>query len=281
MLTSFVSVVLTALVPFAVYPSASMNMFSINAAFTANGHTVYITKSQPGWKHLAIYYSQLEQGRWSMPRPAWFSGGEYRDTDPAVSPDGQTVVFASTRPPLGSQPYRYALYKAYVDGPKRGTVEPLPFKGFAALLYPSIAQDGTLFFLGVTEKTAHIYAAAFQHDTYGVPERVVLPDEAAGVMETDATIARDKRFIVFSSNRPDAVGRRDLYVSFNEDGTWCRPIRLPEPVNSKANEIATGLAPDDNMLYFASDREGSLRTYSAPIGPWLASAHAAQNCEGQ
>lgn len=53
------------------------------------------------------------------------------------------------------------------------------------------------------------------------------------------------------------LGSGDLFISFrNSSGNFEKPIRLPEVINSKYNEIAASLSADGNEIYFASDRPG-------------------------
>ncbi len=238
--------------------------YTINAAFSPDGTTVYYSKSQPGWNGLTIFESHRTGDSWSAPEVAPFSG-IYRDTDPAVTPDGDAVIFASTRPPKGSAPYNYALFIAYIKGPKKGTVEPLPdtVNSEGSEVYPSIARDGTLYFLGGTGRTSHIYRAALKGGTYQTPQPIAFPGDGPATLSTDPTISADQRFIVFSGLRPDTKGGRDLYVSFRNNDTWCAPIHIDAPVNGGSPAIATGLSPDGRTLFFASGRSDLVQPRAA------------------
>lgn len=49
----------------------------------------------------------------------------------------------------------------------------------------------------------------------------------------------------------------DLYLGTYNKGEYTTPFTLPAPnINSKANEIAASITTNDDILYFASDREG-------------------------
>ena len=66
----------------------------------------------------------------------------------------------------------------------------------------------------------------------------------------------------------------DLYMSSPKDGVYGPPEKLPEPVNTKANEAGPFIAPDGSYLLFQSNRPGSLGimdlyvAYRAENGGW-------------
>jgi len=255
-------------------PMSADSSTTINAAFTPDGQTVFFSKAAPGWSGLTIFESHREGSGWSEPTVAPFSG-RYRDTDPAVTPDGTSVIFASERPPLGKPPFTYALYQAFIRGPKAGTVTPLPgaVNDGETRLYPTIASDQTLYFTGIVGTTSRIFRSQWGGEAYRAPEPVALPGDAATVNDLDASIDGDQRFLVFASNRPDSLGRTNLYVAFRVNQRWCAPVHLPEPINSTSAEIATGLSRDGRTLFFTSSRSDIVQPTATPLD---ASAFRAQ-----
>ena len=63
--------------------------------FTPDGKTVYFFRSNGADYDLMV--SRFNGKRWSEPQIAPFSG-QWRDLEPALSPDGSFMVFASGRP---------------------------------------------------------------------------------------------------------------------------------------------------------------------------------------
>ncbi len=62
------------------------------------GDALWFNKADRGYRVQVIMESTKGgDGRWQAPRVAEFSG-QYRDIDPAMSPDGHYLVFASNRP---------------------------------------------------------------------------------------------------------------------------------------------------------------------------------------
>src|SRR5215468_1636658 len=66
-------------------------------AFTPDGKTLYFTRRVNRRDSEFIYASRLENGKWSSPELAPFSG-KYFDKEPFVTPDGKKIFFASLRP---------------------------------------------------------------------------------------------------------------------------------------------------------------------------------------
>ena len=75
-------------------------------------------------------------------------------------------------------------------------------------------------------------------------------------------ISPDGQFLFFTGcNRPDGLGRCDVYVSKKEGKEWSKPINLGFPINTKGWESQPSLSSDGNTLYFVSDRSGGFGSY--------------------
>jgi Tol biopolymer transport system component len=286
-------------------PQESDSSTTINAAFSPDGRVVYFSKSEPGWTGLTIFETHREGDAWSSPEVAPFSG-IYRDTDPAVTPDGKTVIFASMRDAEGKPAKNFSLFRINLDSKDMTAATPLgaAINDGSSVLYPSVAQDGTLYFVRTSGKTARIVRSELRNGEYSSTEVQEIPGDSDTVFDSDPTIAPDQNFIVFTSNRTDSLGSNDLYLSFRHEQKWCAPIHFEAPVNSAGPELATGLSRDGRTLYFASARSsvkqprakkattadfraelsdyenGTMRMYQADLGAWLdAHRNEAQFCK--
>lgn len=87
------------------------------------------------------------------------------------------------------------------------------------------------------------------------------PPFAGDGVEADPFFTNEGRTLYFISTRStDGVHRSDLdiwRVDRAADGQWGKPVRLPEPVNSTAQEWFPRPGPD-GWLYFGSGRPGGL-----------------------
>lgn len=81
------------------------------------------------------------------------------------------------------------------------------------------------------------------------------------------TITADGRHLYFAAcNRPDVVGRCDIYYSLREGGQWTRPVNPGRPLNSTAWDSQPSISADGSVIYFTSSREGSI----GPMDIWKA-----------
>jgi Tol biopolymer transport system component len=198
-----------------------------------------------------------ERGRWLAPAVLPFSG-QYNDADPALSPDGKILYFASSRPlSAGAQEKDWDIWA--VDRTASGWGQPsrlnAPVNSQAMEVYPSIAGNGTLYFSSsrlVGTKAGGIFravpAAGLYPNVEVFDERIV--SEYGG---GDVFIAPDERTIIFSSSRAGGYGNSDLYVSFRSvDGAWTAPQNLGPTINSPYQEYCPSLSPDGKYFFFSS-----------------------------
>lgn len=231
---------------------------------TPGGHTIYFNKADRGYRYQVIMEaSKGADGQWLAPRVAAFSG-QYRDIDPALSPDGKHLVFASNRPlqaggarrtdldlwrvdrlPDGrwGEP-RHLGHRVNSDGPESNT---------------SIASDGTLYFSvsgrkGVLGQRDLMRARATRQG-YADPEPLPAPINSAAD-ESNHWIAPDQSYLLFLSNRPGGIGENDLYISFREGERWRAPRNLGGPINRPgASGVFTPfVSANGRTLYFAERR---------------------------
>ena len=75
-------------------------------------------------------------------------------------------------------------------------------------------------------------------------------------------LSPDGQFLFFTGcNRPDGLGRCDIYVSQKEGEGWSKPVNLGFPINTKGWESQPSLSADGKTLYFVSDRRGGFGSY--------------------
>ncbi len=73
------------------------------------------------------------------------------------------------------------------------------------------------------------------------------------------TITADGRHLYFTAcNRPDGVGRCDIYYAQRSGSQWTTPVNLGRPVNSTSWDSQPSVSPDGKALYFASARAGNI-----------------------
>ncbi|MCB0430293.1 MAG: DUF2914 domain-containing protein [Flavobacteriales bacterium] len=80
--------------------------------------------------------------------------------------------------------------------------------------------------------------------------------------ETHISMNAARNLIVFSSDRPGGQGGKDLYSArLQPDGSWGEVTNLGPTINTKDDEDAPFIHPDDHMLYFSSTGHNSMGGY--------------------
>lgn len=76
------------------------------------------------------------------------------------------------------------------------------------------------------------------------------------------SISADGRYLFFTGcNRPDGLGRCDIYVARKQGDDWGKPFDLNPPVNTPGWESQPAISADGRTLYFVSNRKGGYGGY--------------------
>lgn len=206
-------------------------------------------------KWIDFHKTMLRVGdRWTAPEKSQFG------STPIFSPDGKRLYFGSTKE--GDDPYYAEKHGNGWSEPKMvNIVSRFPEVRFA--YFPSIASNGTLYFMGYLEGqwiNLGIYRAELINGNYAKPE--LLPqgiNSLNGVRNWTPYIAPDESYLIFCSTRGlPASDQGDLYISFRQtDGIWTDPVSLGEPINSNELERFPAVSPDGKYLFFTRDTPGN------------------------
>jgi Tol biopolymer transport system component len=247
----------------------STGLQETSVALTPDGRTLYFMRSDAAESDDTILMSQRHGDRWSTPVVASFSG-EWHDSEPTISPDGQRLYFVSNRPATpGAAPEMAEIGGNHFPGTNLWYVErqrrggwgkPVHVDGAlndGAMIYnPSVASSGNIYFSAHRDDSgAHyqIYVARRTGDSFAVPQRVDLGDIKLNRM--DPAVDAQERFLLFAGNEGDSLGSADIYIAFRQaDGRWSKPEHLGGEVNSRMLENAPSLGRSFGELYVSSSR---------------------------
>lgn len=250
----------------------STGLQETSAALTPDGHTLYFMRSDFAEADDTIMVSQRSGNGWSMPQVAAFSG-QWHDSEPTLSPDGQRLYFVSNRPlRAGGAPPTAEMGGQRFPGTNLWVVErqaagrwgaPIHVDGAlndGAMIYnPSVAANGDIYFSAHrtdSGKAYQIYVA--RNHGHAAPERLPLGDLAHNRM--DPAVDPAGRFLLYAGNEGDALGSADIYIVFRQpDGGWGKPEHLGGDVNSRVLENAPSLGPAFGELYVSSARRDEVR----------------------
>jgi outer membrane protein OmpA-like peptidoglycan-associated protein/Tol biopolymer transport system component len=146
---------------------------------------------------------------------------EYYDAAPTVSPDGKTLYFVSKR---------------------KGSVE---------------NSDGTTQDFWAARKNDRL-DTIFQKPYNIDPTSLWGKELGVNTVRNEgaASLSGDKQTLYFTGcNRPDGLGRCDIYKTTIEGDKWGKPINL-RAVNTKHEDTQPSITVDGKRLYFASTRPG-------------------------
>lgn len=240
-----------------------------SVAMSRDGNTLYFMRSDFGEKDDTIMVSRRHDGHWSSPQVASFSG-EWHDSEPTLSPDGQRLYFVSNRPlhsggasvtvQMAGQTFAGTNLWYVQRQPDGHWSKPLHVDGAlndGNMIYnPSVAANGDIYFSAHRQDSGNgyqIYVARRAANGYAAPERVALGDIKHGRM--DPAVDPQQRFLIYAGNEGDSLGRADLYIAFRQaDGSWGKPQHLAGDVNSAALENAPSLGPRFGELFVSSNR---------------------------
>lgn len=76
------------------------------------------------------------------------------------------------------------------------------------------------------------------------------------------SISQDGKYLFFTGcNRPDGLGRCDIYIAQKKGDDWSKPFDLSPPVNTTGWESQPSISADGKTLYFVSNRKGGYGGY--------------------
>jgi Tol biopolymer transport system component len=229
----------------------------LGGTITADGQTLYFEKSAPPHYLYVLYESRLLGGRWTTPSVLPFSG-VYKDTDPVLSPDGETLFFASDRPVGGVDRHHFYIWAA--KRAKSGWSEPVLLEGPVNdgfnQVFCSIASSGNLYFAS-SRKTGHydIFRSRLLNGRYQPAEDMGPAFNGPLIDSFEALVSPDETFLLIGSfGREDSYGSSDLYISYNEGGHWTAPKNLGPVINTAARDYSPRISGDGKWLLYTSER---------------------------
>jgi outer membrane protein OmpA-like peptidoglycan-associated protein/tetratricopeptide (TPR) repeat protein len=123
-----------------------------------------------------------------------------------------------------------------------------------------ISPDGEnmLIFISGLNNTGNLYS--IQRTMKGWSNPVTLGSQInSGYLESTASITPDGNTIYFASNRPGGYGGMDIYkIEKEKNGNWGHPKNLGSTINTKYDEDAPFIHPDQKTLFFTSNGHNTM-----------------------
>lgn len=236
-------------------------------AFTPDRQTIYWHVNEiPGPPGSDALYTIMTATRtasgWSQPDVASFSGiGNFADSDPVVSLDGQSLVFSSNRPGTAGA---YPLNDLWiVHRTADGWGEPVNLGSNVNSpgneLYASLDAAGNLYFASDRDRGQwDIYRSARRADGSYAPAQSIGPGvDHSHLWEFNPQISPDGRSLLYATvGRQDGLGDVDIYLSrIERNGKLGNPVNVGSCVNSAGTEFHPTMLWERNELYFVRVNE--------------------------
>ena len=232
-------------------------------AFMPDGKTLYFLKNDPSFNHWTIVVSHEQNGKWSTPEVAPFSG-RFSDADPFITLDGQRFFFISTRPVNGKPKEDTDIWmlKKSGDGAAANMQWSAPehidaVNSDTNEWFPTVSNNGNLYFGSERpggKGKCDLNVSRLVDGKYQTPENLGEPINTAA-NEVEPFIAPDESYIIFAgTGLPESRGAYDLYVSFRRGAAWTKPMNLGDKINSAAWDLSPKVSPDGKWFFFTSNR---------------------------
>jgi hypothetical protein len=232
--------------------------------FTPDGRTVYFERSNGRWT--VIMVSHRGAKGWATPQIASFVDPGATDQQPALSPDGKTLVYASVRRVVVDGKPKGIGHLWRVTRTAKGWSAPQelpPQINMSGLVFkPGLAANGDLYFMADprTEATGgpkwRLYRSRLVGGVYQTAEPLSFSDGTYG--DVDPGVAPDQSFLVFSSQgrKPMDDGHEHLFIVFRKGDGWgpVTPLRY-DGDNWGADDGEAQVGPGGTRLYFVSGRQ--------------------------
>ena len=228
---------------------------------------LYVTEGKNDWvndeinrnvsAYFDVYFAPEQNGIYTKGEP--FSpkiNGEWNEGTVAITPDGKTLYFTTTRRSLRKETMR--LYSCEIkENGKLGKPQPFEYNSREySILHPAFSEDGRTLYFASDKKGGRggfdLYYCKYKRNYgWGAPQPVH-GNVNTGGNEVFPHINKGRLF--FASDGHLGLGGLDLYTALESE--YFKNIKnLGTPINTNKDDFAIYYSAEKNG-FFSSDREG-------------------------
>jgi outer membrane protein OmpA-like peptidoglycan-associated protein len=124
------------------------------------------------------------------------------------------------------------------------------------------ADEEMILFTRQQNRNEDFYKSVKRNGEWSVAEFLSKEINTPNFNEGAQNISPDGNYLFFTGcNRPDGLGRCDIYISKKEGNDWSQPFNIGGPVNTAGWESQPSISADGRTLYFVSTRQGGYGGY--------------------
>lgn len=241
-------------------------------AFSPNGGTFYFFKKTGPGENYRIFSSNRTRSGWTHPAVVDL-GGAHSDLYPAISHDGQRIVFSSYRPIPGQTGGKPSAHLWYANRAADGWSDPVFMARTSTLghyhSWVEFGFDGALYFRRTAPdwKRNETMRARWTGAEYSAPEPYADVERwknwRPDVNIVGGSPGPEGRLVFLDvATRNPRTGRpaSDIWVSLLRGEAWTEPAPLGDAINSDGYDVFPFLSPDGRDLYFVRDFSAFYRT---------------------
>lgn len=185
---------------------------------------------------------------------------KYTEYNPVVSADESVMAFTALRPNTGKtrtgDKFIEEVYISYNNAGNWSEPKLVPIASDYNVGTAGMSPDGQkmLIFMGGVTDPGSLFVINKTGDAWSKPGLITPSLNTPKFLESTASITPDGKTIYFASDRTGGQGGLDIYkTQMQANGTWSQPVNLGPEINTKANEDAPFIHPDQKTLFFTSD----------------------------
>lgn len=185
--------------------------------------------------------------------------------NPVVSADESVMAFTALRPNSGKtrsgDKFIEEIYISYNHAGAWTEPKVISIASEYNVGTAGISPDGhkMLIFMGTTSDPGSLFQITKSGETWSKPTLINPVINHPKFLESTASITPDGKTVYFASDRTGGLGGLDIWKTQQQaNGSWSSPVNLGPEINSKANEDAPFIHPDQKTLFFTSDGHNTM-----------------------
>lgn len=237
------------------FVNSALNEYSIG--LDAAEELMVFARSEADFQKARIFVVEKIENAWGQPNPISFSDENYADSDPWLTPDGQTLYFISDRPAAGRDESRtdYDIWRSFRTAEGWSAPEHLgpQVNSRGQELGPEL-HHGVLYFSSARRSGLgglDVYYAGLDGDTFDEAALLEGPFNTQS-SESDFTMNADGTMAMFWRSVEE---EGFIYLSRLEAGGWSAPALLPPAINFGPFNFTPSFSSDGRLIRFANTRE--------------------------